>query len=621
MELIYLYLGNINRPLKNQGLHFGSKFRASYDPETRELTIEDQPNAKPCIYGNRIKSLDLLVGQNGTGKSTILDLLGLPYQSRFQFLPLSDDEDDDTNGGRDTWWFALYHLRDSMFAVEGYCADKLRILANIGTLWKPFYSAAFCYDIRKQCASNVQFLQDVFDNERERRRFYDKLFFVRYEPERSACWYDNPYQAPELDVSVDTSFQRICTGHNGYAGIIRYLYDSVHNHEFASKMGSKPGTEIKIEIHLTDKSDFAQLAGENISSDLDRSSAGRKIAETLLYCGQKIPLAESLRGFLPPFSRGKKIGYLKFTDKEKMVLLYLEELACHIISQNGFKPIPYRGENTYDQRKQHLLNVLEWKEQTDYRIAREIVAGIEAIPDCYFKDGAKAVIPLHEMPRENFLMELAQGLDRSLLGEHEINHRHFVRMSFVGISTGEAQYLDLYATLYHAIKSAKPAGHSAGDTCVLLLDEPDCRFHPEWSRNFILNLTELLNTDVFRNYNYQVIITTHSPFLVSDVPKESIHCLRRDKDGSISIQASPYGLLSNLNDLITDSFFAESIFGAFAEQYANKLIEDIRAIELQRNSVTRNQLTELHDRLDRIEDSMVRESLNRRLYRLEARAR
>lgn len=98
---------------------------------------------------------------------------------------------------------------------------------------------------------------------------------------------------------------------------------------------------------------------------------------------------------------------------------------------------------------------------------------------------------------------------------------------------------------------------------------------------------------------------------------EKILTLHMNED----IQASPYGLLSNLNDLITDSFFAESIFGAFAEQYANTLIEDIRAIEQQRNSVTRNQLTELHDRLDRIEDSMVRESLNRRLYRLEARAR
>ena len=75
--------------------------------------------------------------------------------------------------------------------------------------------------------------------------------------------------------------------------------------------------------------------------------------------------------------------------------------------------------------------------------------------------------------------------------------------------------------------------------------------------------------------------------------KESIHCLRRDKDGSISIRPSDYGLMSNLNDLITDSFFADSIFGAYAEQYANTLIADISETERQWGSVPRYRLEEL----------------------------
>lgn len=615
MELIYLYLGNIKRPLKNQELHFGSKFRASYDPETRELTIEDQPNAKPCIYGNRIKSLDLLVGQNGTGKSTILDLLGLPIQSRNKFLPYSELDNVYTADSEWHTWFALYHIENNLFSIEGYGAYMIKFLVENDTVWHPFYSALFHYDVRTQLATNVQDLCFTYDNRHNHRLLSSKLFYVLYEPKESLSWYNRPYTAPKSNITSDSTFQRIFAGQCGYEGISRYLYDSVHNHEFASKMASRPGTEITIEIHQKDMAGFTKFSRESVDDDSKRPDVGRIIAGRLLYNGQAISLVKPSQSTLQYFRDNL---HNPFTDRERMVLIYLEELACTLILQGEFKPTTYQGDNTYLQRKQYLLDALRGGNQTDYRLARKIVAGIEAIPNRYFKNGIKAIIPLHEMPDENFLTTLATGLDECLCNDHEINHLDFIHMSFTGISTGEAQFLDLYASLYHAIKNS---GHLQGDTCVLLLDEPDCRFHPEWSRNFILNLTELLNTDAFRNYNYQVIISTHSPFLVSDVPKESIHCLRRDNDGSISIQASPYGLLSNLNDLITDSFFAESIFGAFAEQYANTLIEDIRAIEQQRNSVTRNQLTELHDRLDRIEDSMVRESLNRRLYRLEARAR
>ena len=616
MELIYLYLGNINRPLKNQEINFGNKFCVHYDPETRNLTIFSQANAKPYIYGEHIKSLDLLVGQNGTGKSTILDLLGLPPRSRREFLPLSEENDQSFANKNLNPWFVLYHTKDNQFAVEGYHANTLAFLVEGELGWHPFYSAAFRYDVETQRASQVKYLQFCRDYEQNKRYFYSELFYVLYEPESSkVSWYNKPYRAPESDICVDHICPRIYAGRNGYTAITKYLYDAVHNHEFASKMASKPGTTITIEIFQKDKAEFVSFEDKTVDNPLDRSSSGRKIASVKLYHKQDMTLIDSFQLLPPPL--GSEADN-RFSAKERMVLIYLEEIVCYFILQAGITPPAYQGEDTYSSRKQHLMNVLESVEQTDFHLAKEIIAGIEAIPNRYFENNrVRATIPLQEMS-ENFLIALAQGLDESLLENHEINHRYFVRMSFVGISTGEAQYIDLYATLYHAIKSSN---HPKGDTCVLLLDEPDCGFHPEWSRNFILNLTELLNADVFRNYNYQVIITTHSPFLVSDVPKESVHCLHRDKDGSISIKSSQHGLLSNLNDLITDSFFADSIFGAFAEQYANKLISDIAVAEVQPEFVPEDQLAELRSRLDRIEDRVIWQSLNWKLCRLEARAR
>lgn len=614
MELIYIYLGNTKRPLKNQGIHFGNRFQVEYDLEGRELTITERSDAKPCIYGKNIESFDLLVGRNGTGKSTILDLLGLPRQNRMAFLPVKKGFPEITE--RYTW-FALYHVREDKFAIEGYWANMLSFLNADKELWQPFYSAAFRYDLKNRCVlPGHQYLQCAFSGKNKKRSIIDGLFYVLYEPEVGADWYSEPYGRLKSDAGGDFVFQRICAEHTGYEGIVRYLYDSVHNHKFASKMASKPGTEITIKLHQGDKADFTRFAGEDKDTDkvFDRSSRGQKIAGRLLY-GDRMPLVDSA-AFQIPWGDSKEKE--PFTYRERMALIYLEELACYAIIPQGTWPNAYQGENTYAQRKQFLLNLLEQFDQADYALAQKITAGIEAIPERYFINGAQAVVPLHDMGEDNFLTELAQGLDMSRLTEHEINHRYYMRLSFAGISTGEAQYLDLHAALYHAIKTYQ---HRKGDTCVLLLDEPDCRFHPEWSRNFVLNLTELLNTDVFRDYRYQVIISTHSPMLVSDVPKESVHCLHRDESGGVTVRASDYGLMSNLNDLITDSFFADSIFGAYAERYVQQLIEDIRAAEQSPEAVTRDRPEDLYSRLDRIEDPIIRESLEWRIRRLEARIR
>lgn len=618
MELIYMYLGNIKRPLQNQEIHFGDKFLVNYNPERREITIAKREDIKPCIYGNRIESLDLLVGQNGTGKSTILDLLGFPRRNRQEVLPFKKEKSISAKDDERYTWFALYHIRNNLFAIEGYWADMLKFLNANEMLWQPFYSAAFHYDLENQrVLPDCQYLQFVSDSEDEERCVTEKLFYVLYEPEGGASWYNRPHGTPESDTGGDFVCQRIYAGHSGYEGITRYLYDSVHNHEFASKMASKPGTEITIQIHQQDKADFSRFAHEELDNSFDRSSIGQTIAGRLLY-GDRMPLLDSAAFRLS--WRHSAEEEEPFTYRERMALIYLEELACYSIMEKGTWPVAYQGENTYTQRKEYLLSLLEDFDQTDHFLAGEITAGIEAIPEHYFVNGAKAVIPLHDMREGNFLTALTQGLDKSALAEHTINHRYYIRLSFAGISTGEAQYLDLHAALYHAVKTYR---HRKGDTCVLLLDEPDCRFHPEWSRNFILNLTELLNTDVFRDYRYQVIISTHSPLLVSDVPKESVHCLYRDADGRISIRSSNYGLMSNLNDLITDSFFAGSVFGAYAERYADTLLKDIdiNAAEQQLESVSRDQVEELRGRLYRIEDWMIRESLDRQLRRLEARIR
>lgn len=74
--------------------------------------------------------------------------------------------------------------------------------------------------------------------------------------------------------------------------------------------------------------------------------------------------------------------------------------------------------------------------------------------------------------------------------------------------------------------------------------------------------------------------------------------------------------MSNLSNLFTDTFFSQSVFGAFAEQYANTLIQDINAAAQEPNLVTEQQIEEMRDRSYLIEDTVIRKSLDIMLRRL-----
>lgn len=612
-----MYLGDINRPLYNQGITFSRKFNVDYNAGSRELTITKRETNETNIYGEPIENLNLLVGQNGTGKSTILDLLGLPQQNRMELLPLQK-VDEYTFETKHYTWFAVYHLQDNLFAIEGYWVEMLNIFDEEDEKWKPYYTAVVEYNLNSgNSVSKPEFLQSFYNDTENKRQAADRLFYILYEPERSMNWYSKSYHIPKWNASYD-QIQRIYAGHDAkhsnFEGIVKYLHDAVHDCQFAEKMASKPGTEILIQLQQTDKSELVNFVDETVGqiSSVSLLEKENEVVGKLLYKSEILTMNSG--SFNLPFlhSREKKE---EFNYRERMVLIYLEELVCYLIVQKKTWKTEYHEENTYKKRKAYLLRVLEECDLADYMLAKEIIDGIEKIPECYFVSGTRASIPIKEMTEGNFLTTLARALDKNVVVEHEINHNYYVRLSFVGLSTGEAQYLDLHAALYQAIKSSQDRHHS-GDTCVLLLDEPDCRFHPEWSRNFIQSLRELLNTKTFREYRYQIIISTHSPLLVSDAVKDSIHCLHRNDDNNVSVQSSNYGLMSNLSNLFTDTFFSQSVFGAFAEQYANTLIKDINTAIQNPNSVTEDQIEEMRNRTYLIEDTVIRKSLDIMLRRV-----
>lgn len=142
------------------------------------------------------------------------------------------------------------------------------------------------------------------------------------------------------------------------------------------------------------------------------------------------------------------------------------------------------------------------------------------------------------------------------------------------LSSGEQGLLDLVSRLYYTITKDCAKFCNLSAPALLILDEAEHSFHPDWQRrylNLLFTIIQRLNTE--RTFKFQILITTHSPLLLSDIPIDCITFLYRGDD-RVSRTIHPNfheTFAANVFDMYRHSFFLDKgMIGAFA---ANKLSE------------------------------------------------
>ncbi len=83
MELIYCYMGVIGGKELNLEFPFSDKYEVSYDRDSKSVDIKECDEKIPSnFYGKNISNLNLIVGINGSWKSTLLNLIGSQVYDR-----------------------------------------------------------------------------------------------------------------------------------------------------------------------------------------------------------------------------------------------------------------------------------------------------------------------------------------------------------------------------------------------------------------------------------------------------------------------------------------------------------------------------------------------------------
>ncbi|WP_296278003.1 restriction system-associated AAA family ATPase [Pseudomonas sp. UBA7530] len=128
---------------------------------------------------------------------------------------------------------------------------------------------------------------------------------------------------------------------------------------------------------------------------------------------------------------------------------------------------------------------------------------------------------------------------------------------------------------------------------LFLLDEPETHFNPEWRASFISRLRQCLPGK--GEFAQEMLITTHTPFLISDSKPDKVLVFAKDKaSGVVSIRHPDYNTLgASINKITMNTFNKRETIGG----HAQALLEAFRA-RLEEGAEDKESLiTEIHQQL------------------------
>jgi predicted ATP-binding protein involved in virulence len=189
------------------------------------------------------------------------------------------------------------------------------------------------------------------------------------------------------------------------------------------------------------------------------------------------------------------------------------------------------------------------------------------------------------------------------------------------LSSGENALLNLFSRLYDFLNS-KLSGETQllkqAKNYILLLDEADLGFHPVWKKKFVNSIIKTIphffNT-LENNPTIQILFSTHDPLTLSDLPNKNIVYLNKNiETGETEIldYENPLrpskSFAANITDLLADSFFVENgLIGDFAKKKINDTIEWLNNIdEIKSASESENQAEIFKKIIDVIDEPILK---------------
>lgn len=272
----------------------------------------------------------------------------------------------------------------------------------------------------------------------------------------------------------------------------------------------------------------------------------------------------------------------------------------------------------YIDRKDGYTKGLLWQIYSDIKDIGEILLKFD---DAYFTL-TTFTLPIEEMYTEKnkrLVGDLFERMEQYRPDQVGIFARELLPYRFSCISSGEYQLAKVLGGIEEYCVKLSIGNRSIQPHLIYLLDEPDTYMHPELCRIFLSKLNDILKERDSQK-DIQVIISTHSPLLLSDVLPWQVTRLDVDDKGYCIIKNGMgqecFG--ANIHSILADGFFLQYTIGEYARNYLQNEINWLVSLEsvVERTEADNKRMKELKSVVSHIGDMIIRRCVENMLRNL-----
>jgi len=275
-----------------------------------------------------------------------------------------------------------------------------------------------------------------------------------------------------------------------------------------------------------------------------------------------------------------------------IALLYIFKKLINItLTYKQYKKYHYflkeKGIYKLDDHKSYFINLLKDTSHIIYKLRQAInflrFRHIDIDKNTKIEDLSITISKIIEKyPNEKIEFLIPPSfLDTTIVLKNIQNEKE---IPFYTLSSGEKQKIySINSILYHL--SNLDSVYGAYDKNLLryknvniVLDEIELYFHPEMQREYIsylLKMIKLLKSQArLENIDsLNFIFVTHSPFILSDIVQNNVLFLNKDKEDiktKTAIGTKTFG--ANIHDLLIDGFFISETIGAYVKEQIDEIV-------------------------------------------------
>lgn len=657
MELIYLWIDGYKN-LKDTGIILNPAYEEDFiqknieDKNIKQIILKEKKNYVN-IFGNNLNVITL-VGKNGSGKSNVINALSLILRniSLCHNTKFYDENEYDNNSIPQNCKFCLITKVDEKFIA--YCSDKYindieitlitKAKKNVKAIYfdninsqNKFEKCRICQSkfkinnvakfqpfYRKDDTTPVDFtrwkgIDDITKIKLNNYFYYDR--FRLYDTVRNLIELYNFNKTTSLKIFENENTKLQFNKYSPYIDIydaLDWTYNRIKHNMTNLEDGTFPlvsalGEDInRIMIRIKNKSILKKNIKDISEEVLPKLFLGYALGEvfnliknyeiegTLLYLikdtiGMKIDNSTNIKtNFNVKIDSNTRKSIYK---KLKRILFAKRPIKDGLLPVNSSLPNDYATKRleemldsyiTYEEDEK-LKNFLE--ENYDFidgkiiQLKEPVEFSNRHVP--YIKD-----------------IEDLKGISKNLYLKNENSF-----YDFMSLSTGEQRLLRFFADLYYCASKL----NDDFETNVFLFDEMDLSWHPEWQRKMISYIKDLFDK-ISQNDNrkFNLIFTTHSPFILSDMTKDNVLYMENGKNVTQEItqkfNLQPFG--ANIHDLFNCGLFFDcdncNTMGEFAKSEIIRIKNDLENNE----KITDNSIK---DRINLIGEPIIRNILLEKL--------